>query len=81
MLSVGAVGPYKDYLLAFMGFQQDPKKKKSFGELFPDIDDFMRLRDHRQISEAEKAQRLAQQMLMMGSEGAPQWIIDKANGV
>ena len=81
MLNVGFVGPYKDYLLGFMSLQQDPKKKKSFEEIFPDINDFMRLKDHRNVTQDEMALQAARAMLSMGdSSGAPEWLKRAASG-
>ena len=81
MMSVGAVGPYKDFLLTFPLYQQDPKKKKTFEEVFPDINDFMKLKDHRNVTEHEQSIAAARAMLAMrGSENAPEWLKKLATG-
>ena len=81
MMSVGAIGPFKDYILTFPLYQQDPKKRKSFEEVFPDINDFMKLKDHRNVTEEEQSIAAARAMLAMrGSENAPAWLKKLATG-
>ena len=81
MMSTGAVGPYKDYLLTFPLYQQDPKRKKTFEQIFPDIDDMMRLRDSRNPTPQEMAKGAAATVLgMPGFEGAPSWLKQAISG-
>ena len=81
MMSVGAVGPYKDYILTFPLYQQDPKKRRTFEEVFPDINDLMKLKDHRNLTEHEKSVAAARTMLSMkGSANAPAWLKKLATG-
>lgn len=81
-MSSGLIGPYKDYILTFPLIQQDPKKKKTFEQAFPDIDDFMRLRDSK--SEDVMAKNAAAFMLSKsvaeGNKGPPKWLIKAMNG-
>ena len=81
MMNTGFVGPYRDYMLAFMGFQQDPKKRKTFEELFPDVNDFMKLKDHRDRTEQDLAMSAAAALLSMpGNSDAPEWLRRAASG-
>ena len=80
MMNTGFVGPYRDYMLAFMGFQQDPKKRKTFEELFPDVNDFMKLKDHRDHSANMAMQAAAALLGMPGGNDAPQWLKKAASG-
>lgn len=81
MMSTGAVGPYKDYILTYPLIQQDPKKRKSFEEVWPDINDMMKLKDHRNLTEQEQSIAAARAMLAMrGSENAPAWLKKLATG-
>ena len=80
-MSSGLVGPYKDYILTFPLYQQDPKKKKTFEEVFPDINDFMRLKDSKNLTQQEIAKNAASAMLgMRGADGAPAWLKKAMNG-
>ena len=81
-MSTGLVGPYKDYILTFPLIQQDPKKKKTFEQVFPDINDFMRLKDSK--SETAMAMNAASSALgkdiAEGSKGPPKWLLKAMNG-
>lgn len=81
MMSTGAVGPYRDYLLTYPLYQQDPKKRKTFEQVFPDINDMMRLKDSRNPTEQEQARMAAATMLAMpGFESAPKWLKQAMSG-
>ena len=81
MMNTGFVGPYRDYLLGFMSIQQDPKKRKTIEELFPHVNDFMKLKDHLDQSDRELAISAAAALLSMpGNSGAPEWLKKAASG-
>lgn len=74
-MSAGVVGPYKDYILTYPLYQQDPKRRKSFEQAFPEVNDFMRLRDRHNRTDKEIAMSAASSLLgMAGAEGAPEWL-------
>ena len=81
MMSSGTIGPYKDYILNFPLIQQDPKRRKEFQEVYPDIWDFMQLRDRKNPTDQEKAKASLLAMAAMPAadgSGPPQWLLDAA---
>ena len=80
MMNTGFIGPYKDYMLSFMALPQDPKKRKAFEQLFPHVNDFMKLTDHLAKNEYEIAMSAAAALLSMPGDGAPQWLRQAASG-
>ena len=81
-MSTGLIGPYRDYILTFPLYQQDPKKKKSFEQVFPDINDFMKLRDSKNDHTIAQnaASFLFSNKVAEGSKGPPKWLINALNG-
>ena len=78
-MSSGVIGPYKDYLITYPMYQQDPKKHKSFEEVWPDINDFMRLRDRK--SADQMAKNAAAALLSFPSANKqPKWLQEIFSG-
>lgn len=74
MMRAGVIGPYKDYLIAFITTPQERKTAKSFKELFPEAYDFMNLKDSSVTTQSE----VITQLSMFGS--VPDWVKDKHKG-
>lgn len=77
MMRAGLVGPYKEYVIAFSTTPQDPKKKKEFREIYPEIYDFMSLKDSRNQTRQDMAKQAAMALM---SEGMPAWLKESIQG-